>query len=96
MFVLLSSLSDSPSVYIMDVATFGFKCSPFQLKNAMEFSTEFPEVVAAIVEKHYVDDFDSVDPIDEAIYRAKEVRYVHSEGGFEISNWVLNSEAGSQ
>ncbi|XP_065074488.1 uncharacterized protein LOC135698436 [Ochlerotatus camptorhynchus] len=99
MFVFRDSSRDSPSVYIMDVATFGSKCSPCQAQfvknqNAIEFSTQFPEAAAAIIEKHYVDDyFDSVDTIEEAITRATDVRYVHSKGGFEIRNWVSNSGA---
>ncbi|XP_065075319.1 uncharacterized protein LOC135699074 [Ochlerotatus camptorhynchus] len=78
MFVFRNSPNESPSIYIMDVATFGSKCSPCQAqyvknKNAIEFSMEFPEAAAAIIEKHYVDDyFDSVDTVEEAINRTKE------------------------
>ncbi|XP_062702664.1 uncharacterized protein LOC134285598 [Aedes albopictus] len=86
-----------PSVYVMDVATFGSTSSPCSAQfiknlNASEFSGAYPEAAAAIVNKHYVDDYyDSVDSIDEAIRRAKEVRFIHSKGGFEIRNWVSNS-----
>ncbi|XP_058811104.1 uncharacterized protein LOC131675997 [Topomyia yanbarensis] len=86
-----------PEVYVMDVATFGSTCSPcsaqfIKNKNADEFSTQYPEASKAIVDNHYVDDyFDSTDTVGEAIRRAKEVRYIHSRGGFEIKNWVASS-----
>ncbi|XP_055526882.1 uncharacterized protein LOC129719513 [Wyeomyia smithii] len=86
-----------PSVYIMDVATFGSTSSPCSAQyvknlNASEFSAEYPEAATAIINKHYVDDyFDSVDTIAEAVRRAKEVRFIHSKAGFEIRNWVSNS-----
>ncbi|XP_055632616.1 uncharacterized protein LOC129773090 [Toxorhynchites rutilus septentrionalis] len=97
LFVFRNSPNDAPSVYVMDVATFGSKCSPSQAQfaknlNAMEFVEQLPEAAAAIVESHYVDDyFDSVDTIEEAVRRAKEVKFIHSKGGFEIRNWVSNS-----
>ncbi|XP_058827825.1 uncharacterized protein LOC131687749 [Topomyia yanbarensis] len=86
-----------PEVYVMDVATFSSTCSPcsaqfIKNKNAGEFSTQYPEASKAIVDNHYVDDyFDSTDTVGEAIRRAKEVRYIHSRGGFEIKNWVASS-----
>ncbi|XP_055634192.1 uncharacterized protein LOC129774475 [Toxorhynchites rutilus septentrionalis] len=97
-FIFRHDPRDEPCIYVMDVATFGAKCSPCSAQfvknmNAMEFVVENPEAVAAIVEKHYVDDyFDSVDTIEEAIQRAKQVRLIHAKGGFEIRNWVSNSE----
>ncbi|XP_062556867.1 uncharacterized protein LOC134221695 [Armigeres subalbatus] len=86
-----------PSVYVMDVATFGSTCSPCSAqhvknRNASEFSSRYPEAAAAIVHKHYVDDYyDSVDTVEEAVRRAEEVRFIHSKAGFEIRNWVSNS-----
>ena len=45
-----------------------------------------------IIYKHYMDDYlDSVDNVEEAIARAQEVALVHSKGGFEICNWMSNS-----
>ncbi|XP_062713378.1 uncharacterized protein LOC134290293 [Aedes albopictus] len=85
-------------VYVMDCAIFGATCSPSQAlyvmnKNASEFSESYPEAASAIEKKHYVDDyFDSVDSTEEAICRAKEVRDIHARGGFQIRNWVSNSE----
>lgn len=87
-----------PSVYIMDVATFGSSSSPCSAQyiknlNASEFLVMYPEAAAAIIDKHYVDDYyDSVDTAEEAIRRAKEVRFIHSKAGFEIRNWVSNSD----
>lgn len=76
-----------PSVYVMDVATFGSASSPCSAQYVKN-----RKAAAAIVQKHYVDDYyDSVDTIEEAIRRAKEVRFIHSKAGFEIRNWVSNS-----
>ncbi|XP_062557235.1 uncharacterized protein LOC134222107 [Armigeres subalbatus] len=78
LFLFRNSPEEAPRVYVMDVATFGSKCSPSQAqfiknKNAMEFSVQFSEAAEAIIEKHYVDDyFDSVDTVEKAIDRAKE------------------------
>lgn len=98
LFVFRNSPDEPPSVYVMDVATFGSKCSPSQAqyvknRNAEEFSRQFPEAAVAIVKNHYVDDyFDSVDTVEEAVNREKEVRFIHAKGGFEIRNWVSNSD----
>ncbi|XP_062713284.1 uncharacterized protein LOC134290229 [Aedes albopictus] len=97
-FLFRNDPSEKPTVYVMDVATFGSTSSPCSAQyvknlNAKEFAGQFPAAAVAIVENHYVDDyFDSVDTIEEAVKRAKEVRYVHSRGGFELRNWVSNSE----
>ncbi|XP_065083280.1 uncharacterized protein LOC135705459 [Ochlerotatus camptorhynchus] len=91
--------SGAPQGYVMDVATFGATCSPCSAQyvknlNAGQFAEQYPEAAAAIIKKHYVDDYyDSVDTVEEAIRRAKEVKYIHSQGGFHIRNWVSNSEA---
>ncbi|XP_058464923.1 uncharacterized protein LOC131438730 [Malaya genurostris] len=87
-----------PEVFIMDRATFGSSCSPSSSQyiknlNAEEYSTEFPEAAEAIINNHYVDDYlDSRDTEDEAIRIAREVKFVHSKGGFEIRNWLSNSD----
>lgn len=96
-FVFRMKKADPPSIYVMDVATFGSTSSPCSAqfvknKNAMEFASEFPDAAAAIIKRHYVDDYlDSVDTVEEAIRRAKEVRFIQAQGGFEIRNWVSNS-----
>ena len=43
------------------------------------------------IETLYDDYLDSVNEMDEAIRRAKEVALVHSKGGFEIRIWMSNS-----
>ncbi|XP_065095026.1 uncharacterized protein LOC135716294 [Ochlerotatus camptorhynchus] len=88
-----------PDVFLMDVMTFGAACSPASAQyiknlNAAQFSERFPEAVKAIIRRHYVDDYlDSADSVDEAIERAKQVRYIHSQAGFELHHWVSNSDA---
>ncbi|XP_055590946.1 uncharacterized protein LOC129743028 [Uranotaenia lowii] len=88
---------DHPTVFVMDVATFGAASSPCSAQyiknlNAQQFSTSYPAAAAAIVHRHYVDDyFDSFDTEEETIARAKEVRLIHSKGGFEITNFTSNS-----
>ncbi|XP_058816669.1 uncharacterized protein LOC131679942 [Topomyia yanbarensis] len=87
----------SPDVYVMDVATFGSTSSPcsaqfIKNRNAEEYATQFPDAARAIIDRHYVDDYyDSLDTEDEAVRRAKEVRYIHSKAGFDIRNWASNS-----
>ncbi|XP_043069431.1 uncharacterized protein [Drosophila bipectinata] len=45
-----------------------------------------------ILESHYVDDMlDSVDTEEEAVSLARQVHYIHLQGGFLIRNWVSNS-----
>ncbi|XP_058465085.1 uncharacterized protein LOC131438809 [Malaya genurostris] len=89
----------APDVYIMDVATFGAKCSPCSAHyvknlNAKEFESIFPLAVSAIVNNTYVDDYlDSRDTIDEIIKIATEVQMIHSQAGFEIRSWQSNSDA---
>lgn len=86
------------AVYEMCVMTFGACCSPSSAQyvknlNAERFSGQYPEAVDTITKKHYVDDMlDSVESEEEAIQLAQDVKYVHSQGGFEIRNWISNSE----
>ncbi|XP_049294184.1 uncharacterized protein LOC125769493 [Anopheles funestus] len=87
-----------PQIFVMDVATFGATCSPCIAQyvknlNAEQHREQYPEACAAIQLRHYVDDyFDSADTVDEALKLAKDVKYVHSRGGFLIRNWVSNAE----
>ncbi|XP_058816055.1 uncharacterized protein LOC131679358 [Topomyia yanbarensis] len=86
-----------PQIFVMDVATFGATCSPslaqfVKNRNATEFADSFPRAARAITENHYVDDFlDSVDTEEEAVRLITEVKYVHSQAGFEIRNFASNS-----
>ncbi|XP_058839323.1 uncharacterized protein LOC131694831 [Topomyia yanbarensis] len=88
--------TDCPRVYIMDVATFGATSSPAMAQfvknyNAQEFSREFPRASAAILHKHYVDDYlDSFRTIEEAIEVVNEVKLVHSRGGFTLRHFMSN------
>ncbi|XP_062703577.1 uncharacterized protein LOC134286030 [Aedes albopictus] len=96
-FLFRTNPSQDPEIYMMDVAIFGSACSPASAQyiknlNASKYSENFPEAATAIVRKHYVDDYlDCADTTDEAIERAQQVRYIHSQAGLEIRNWVSNS-----
>ncbi|XP_055645114.1 uncharacterized protein LOC129780714 [Toxorhynchites rutilus septentrionalis] len=84
-------------IYVMDRAIFGATCCPSQAlyvkdTNAKEFASIYPEASTAVINKHYVDDYyDSVETVDKAVKRAKEVREIHSKAGYEIRNWISNS-----
>ena len=81
----------------MLVMTFGASCSPSCAQyvknlNADRFKENFPEATDVIQNNHYVDDWlQSVDSVEQAIQLAEKVKYVHSQGGFEIRNWTSNN-----
>ncbi|XP_065094629.1 uncharacterized protein LOC135715158 [Ochlerotatus camptorhynchus] len=89
---------EGPSTYVMEVMTFGARCSPSSAqyvmkRNAERFRTLFPEAVEAICKGTYVDDMlSSVESEAEAVKLAQNVRYIHAEGGFEIRGWLSNSK----
>lgn len=86
-----------PDVYVMDVLTFGTNCSPslaqnVKNKNASEFEKEYPKAATAIKENHYVDDWlDSQHTVEETIQLAKDVKYIHKQGGFNLRKFISNS-----
>lgn len=86
------------SVYVMCVMTFGACCSPSSAQyamnlNATRFAQKYSDATEVIEKQHYVDDMlVSVDTEEEAIKLAEDVRFVHSQGGFEIRNWTSNSQ----
>ncbi|XP_062710230.1 uncharacterized protein LOC109425711 [Aedes albopictus] len=86
-----------PQIYVMDVATFGATCSPslaqfVKNENAKQFAETSPRAAKAVTDNHYVDDFlDSVDTEEEAVTLINEVKYIHSQAGFEIRNFCSNS-----
>lgn len=88
--------TDPPQVYVMNVATFGASCSPasaqyIKNRNAQEFADQYPRAAAAIIHKHYVDDYlDSFETISEAIDVINEVKLVHSKGGFTLRRFLSN------
>ncbi|XP_065092662.1 uncharacterized protein LOC135713465 [Ochlerotatus camptorhynchus] len=62
LFLWRTNPSDNPTVYVMDVATFGSTCSPASAqfvknRNAEEHSEAYPEAAKAIIHDHYVDDY---------------------------------------
>ncbi|XP_062702323.1 uncharacterized protein LOC115254316 [Aedes albopictus] len=96
-FLYRTNVSGPPTIFVMDVATFGSTSSPcsaqyIKNRNAQEYCEEYPDAVEAIVGKHYVDDyFDSTFTVREAVERAKQVVFIHSKAGFHMRNWVSNS-----
>ncbi|XP_065095608.1 uncharacterized protein LOC135717445 [Ochlerotatus camptorhynchus] len=97
LFLWRTNPSDNPTVYVMDVATFGSTCSPASAqfvknRNAEEHSEAYPEAAKAIIHDHYVDDYlASFSSVEEAAKVASDVRYVHGNGGFKLHNWRSNS-----
>ncbi|XP_038117199.1 uncharacterized protein LOC119769295 [Culex quinquefasciatus] len=89
----------TPSVYVMQVMTFGASCSPSCAQfvkniNAERFAEDSPAAAKAIINDHYVDDMlSSVETEQEAIKLASSVRDIHGQGGFEIRGWRSNSKA---
>ncbi|XP_055923993.1 uncharacterized protein LOC129954238 [Eupeodes corollae] len=83
--------------YLMRVMTFGSTCSPYcaqyiKNKNASAYLSQHPRAVEAIIKNHYVDDYlDSLDTEEEAVLLAKEVISIHESGGFQIRNFISNS-----
>ncbi|XP_052561972.1 uncharacterized protein LOC120429009 [Culex pipiens pallens] len=93
------SPGSTPSVYVMQVMTFGASCSPSCAQfvkniNAERFAEDSPAAAKAIINDHYVDDMlSSVETEQEAIKLASSVRDIHGQGGFEIRGWRSNSKA---
>ncbi|XP_055604494.1 uncharacterized protein LOC129752749 [Uranotaenia lowii] len=89
----------TPSVYVLQVMSFGACCSPSTaqyVKNthAKQFEQEYPNAVDAIIHQHYVDDMlISAETEEEAILLATDVKKIHESGGFEMRNWISNSPA---
>lgn len=84
--------------YVMTSLIFGANCSPFiaqfvKNKNAQRFESTMPTAAAAIYTQHYMDDYIHSLPDEQtAIQLIKDITYIHSQGGFEIRNWISNSE----
>ncbi|XP_055542841.1 uncharacterized protein LOC129728428 [Wyeomyia smithii] len=82
----------------MRVMTFGACCSSSSAQyakniNAERMSGQYPKAADIIQRRHYVDDMlISVDTEEEAIQLARQVRFIHEQGGFEIRNWTSNSQ----
>ncbi|XP_053686981.1 uncharacterized protein LOC128736523 [Sabethes cyaneus] len=97
-FLWRNSCDEEPKVYITRVMTFGACSSPstaqfIKNRNAERFKAEYPRAVEAVISKHYVDDLLASEETEEAaIELAKSVRFVHAQGGFEIRNWLSNSQ----
>ncbi|XP_065085675.1 uncharacterized protein LOC135707720 [Ochlerotatus camptorhynchus] len=96
-FLYRKTPEEAPEVYVMDRCTFGSACSPctaqfVKNRNAEEYAELYPDAAAAIIHKHYVDDyFDSTNTVQEAVKRALDVKMIHLAAGFHIRNWMSNS-----
>ena len=84
--------------YCMQVMTFGASCSPslanyVKNTNAMRFSDKFPLEVDSILQNTFVDDWlQSTASEAKMISMAKHVYEIHMSGGFEMRNWISNSD----
>ncbi|XP_075163102.1 uncharacterized protein LOC142235727 [Haematobia irritans] len=84
--------------YVMQRLIFGATCSPtiaqyVKNKNAEQFVDSFPRAVKSIKDKHYVDDFvDCFESEMEAVQVVRSVIEIHKAGGFEMHNFVTNSD----
>ncbi|XP_030034602.1 uncharacterized protein LOC115450673 [Manduca sexta] len=82
----------------MSSLIFGANCSPFiaqfiKNKNAKRYESSKPEAVNAIYKQFYMDDYiDSFEDAAPAIQLIQEISYIHRHGGFDITNWMSNSE----
>lgn len=62
--------------------------------NVERHTGEYPKVAEVIQKRQYVDDMlVSLETEEEAVRIAKEVEHVHQQGGFDIPNWISNSQA---
>ncbi|XP_021957208.1 uncharacterized protein LOC110853263 [Folsomia candida] len=87
-----------PEVYEMKVMIFGAASSPTSAqftknKNANLHIDQYPEACHAITKKHYVDDYlDSTPSLEQAVKLVREVIEVQARAGFQVCNWVANSQ----
>ncbi|KAG6456300.1 hypothetical protein O3G_MSEX009634 [Manduca sexta] len=94
----VESKNDEIKTYAMSYLIFGANCSPFiaqfiKNKNAKQYESSKPEAVNAIYKQFYMDDYiDSFEDAAPAIQLIKEISYIHRHGGFDITNWMSNSE----
>lgn len=85
-------------IYQMDSMFFGSASSPCSAQfvknfNAEEAKEREPEAYKAITEFHYVDDYlKSFCTEDEAIRVSLAVKKIHMSGGFELRNFLSNSD----
>ncbi|CAK1583274.1 unnamed protein product [Parnassius mnemosyne] len=86
-----------PEEYRMTSLIFGASSSPstaiyVKNLNAKQHGETHPEAAAAIIMKHYVDDYlDSFRTLEDAKRITKSVRAVHMKASFELKQWKSNS-----
>ncbi|XP_063829328.1 uncharacterized protein LOC135078710 [Ostrinia nubilalis] len=91
-------LKEPLKTFVMTSLIFGANCSPFiaqyvKNKNADRFESTMPAAVKAIHTQHYMDDYvDSVPDDQTAVQLARDIMYIHLQGGFELCGWNSNSK----
>lgn len=85
-----------PLTYQMNVMIFGAVCSPSMaqfVKNENSKMLNDPEIEFAMTKLHYVDDYlDGSKDEDLAINKIQKIISVHKNSGFEMVNWMCNSQ----
>lgn len=85
-------------MYVMERMPFEANCSPASAqfvknKNAKELLGTHPRAVSAIVDNHYVDDMMKCEHTEkEMIQLMKDVKMIHAQAGFNMRNFISNSE----
>lgn len=85
----------TPEVFQMNVMIFGAVSSPSMAQFAKNRNAEQQEddIREAITKQHYVDDYlDGADSEDAATSKIQKIIEVHKSGGFEMVNWISNSQ----
>lgn len=85
-----------PMIYQMNVMIFGAVCSPSMaqfVKNENSRMLDDPEIEFAMTKLHYVDDYlDGSKDEELAINKIQKIISVHKSSGFEMVNWMCNSQ----
>lgn len=86
-----------PDEFVLTVKSFGCCDSPSSAEyakneNAERFANRYPEAVAVIKKDHFVDNMlKSFQTEEEALKVSKDVKSIHTAGGFNMRGWVSNS-----
>lgn len=90
--------NEETEIYEMRSMIFGATSSPCSAQfvknfNAQRFSERFPAAVDAIINYHFADDYvKSFCDTAEAVVVSEQVKNIHAAAGFELRNFVSNSD----